>query len=308
MNIFLLPKGVVQRIDSICRNYLWDGSSDYMRVPMVSWDRVCCPKDEGGLGIRYSVTWNVAMVGKLVWWVYSKPNSLWVKWIHQVYLKGVSWQVYQPKLHLGGNWKDICRVKELLKVGYRDNVWLANVKGYEVGSGYEWLRKKEQKVGWTKLVWNSWCIPKHNFLNWLMLKECLPVRDRLCRHVIIDEDVCCICMNVSETVKHLFRECSYVRLLLDKAAERLHIPRPSGNALIWIGRRKWSRAKTMVCLFVFLAVHYNVWQQRNRVRLEGVIARPDCIVEQIIQMLKVRVWQTRLQLNTDEIGWYSQIV
>ncbi|XP_074282974.1 uncharacterized protein LOC141607515 [Silene latifolia] len=82
INIFIIPKGVLNRINSICRNYLWDENVDYIRVPMVSWERVCAPKSEGGLGIRDSYSWNVAAIGKLVWWVYYSPDRLWVtQWI-----------------------------------------------------------------------------------------------------------------------------------------------------------------------------------------------------------------------------------
>ncbi|KAL9227684.1 hypothetical protein vseg_003343 [Gypsophila vaccaria] len=49
---FILPKGVLERIETICRNFLWDSSADYRRVPLVAWSKVCKPKEEGGLGIK----------------------------------------------------------------------------------------------------------------------------------------------------------------------------------------------------------------------------------------------------------------
>ncbi|XP_074317278.1 uncharacterized protein LOC141653416 [Silene latifolia] len=33
VNIFVIPKGVLNKINSICRNYLWDGGVDYLRAP-----------------------------------------------------------------------------------------------------------------------------------------------------------------------------------------------------------------------------------------------------------------------------------
>ncbi|XP_074298077.1 uncharacterized protein LOC141628890 [Silene latifolia] len=62
---FVLPKGVLRRIDAMSRNYLWDGNTEYIRSPMVSWEKVCTPRVEGGLGIRDSITWNYAAIGKL---------------------------------------------------------------------------------------------------------------------------------------------------------------------------------------------------------------------------------------------------
>ncbi|XP_074288955.1 uncharacterized protein LOC141614100 [Silene latifolia] len=47
--MFIIPKGVIRRIEGICRNYLWDGSYDYHKVPLVAWDKVTLPKDEAGV-------------------------------------------------------------------------------------------------------------------------------------------------------------------------------------------------------------------------------------------------------------------
>ncbi|XP_074291424.1 uncharacterized protein LOC141618217 [Silene latifolia] len=47
--MFILPSGVISRIESICRNFLWDGGADYIRSPLVAWEKVCKPKKEGGL-------------------------------------------------------------------------------------------------------------------------------------------------------------------------------------------------------------------------------------------------------------------
>ncbi|XP_074298750.1 uncharacterized protein LOC141629679 [Silene latifolia] len=63
VNIFIIPKGVLSRLNAICRSYIWDGKSDLLRVPLVSWDKVCAPKNEGGLGIRDSYSWNIAAMG-----------------------------------------------------------------------------------------------------------------------------------------------------------------------------------------------------------------------------------------------------
>ncbi|XP_074298814.1 uncharacterized protein LOC141629760 [Silene latifolia] len=59
--MFIIPKGVIRRIEGICRNYLWDGSSDYHRVPLVAWDKVTLPKDEGGLAIKKAELCNMQL-------------------------------------------------------------------------------------------------------------------------------------------------------------------------------------------------------------------------------------------------------
>ncbi|XP_074288921.1 uncharacterized protein LOC141614066 [Silene latifolia] len=46
-NIFLIPKGVLKAVDNICRNFLWDGNTECLRVPPVAWEKICFPKSEG---------------------------------------------------------------------------------------------------------------------------------------------------------------------------------------------------------------------------------------------------------------------
>ncbi|XP_074305997.1 uncharacterized protein LOC141641225 [Silene latifolia] len=50
--IFILPKAVIKSINILCRNYLWDGTADYLRTPLVGWSKICLPKEEGGLGVK----------------------------------------------------------------------------------------------------------------------------------------------------------------------------------------------------------------------------------------------------------------
>ncbi|XP_074298892.1 uncharacterized protein LOC141629862 [Silene latifolia] len=211
-NIFLIPKGVMKKIDSICRNYLWDGTSVYLRTPMVNWEKVCTPQSEGGLGLRYSLDWNRATIGKLVWWIYSKPDSLWVKWVHQVYIRGSSWDSHVPKTHMSWNWKTICRGRDDFQSGYLLVFGFFDKKGYTVCSGYDWIRHKEQKVGWAKLIWKSWALPKHNFLAWLILRNALNVKARLFKHGICLDDICCLCNVGQETVEHVFQDCQYASM------------------------------------------------------------------------------------------------
>ncbi|XP_074283325.1 uncharacterized protein LOC141607874 [Silene latifolia] len=59
-SIFLIPKGVIRRIEAICENFFWSGESDYHRVPLIAWEKICCRKKEGGLNIKSAEVWNKA--------------------------------------------------------------------------------------------------------------------------------------------------------------------------------------------------------------------------------------------------------
>ncbi|XP_074305092.1 uncharacterized protein LOC141640029 [Silene latifolia] len=135
--MFLIPKSVIRRIEAICRNNFWDGRPDYHRVPLVAWDRVTMPKDAGGLGVKKVENWNWAAVGKLVNWVYTKADRLWIRWISNVYLKEQDWQSYSPPADSPWTWKSVCKIKDKLKDGFGENCWLPDENGYTLRNGYK---------------------------------------------------------------------------------------------------------------------------------------------------------------------------
>lgn len=75
-------------MDAKLRNYLWSGTENIHRKAKVSWDDVCLPKEEWGLGIKKVCEWNKAAMCKHLWDLARKKDSLWVKWCHIFMLKG----------------------------------------------------------------------------------------------------------------------------------------------------------------------------------------------------------------------------
>jgi hypothetical protein len=46
------PRFVLNTIKSLQRNFLWHGPNKEKKIALVSWEKICKPKDQGGLGIR----------------------------------------------------------------------------------------------------------------------------------------------------------------------------------------------------------------------------------------------------------------
>lgn len=45
------PDNSIKQFNSLCRNFLWSGSTSDFKIPKVKWDICCLHKDKGGLGI-----------------------------------------------------------------------------------------------------------------------------------------------------------------------------------------------------------------------------------------------------------------
>lgn len=74
---FLLPKGCIKSIESLCCRFLWNGNISERALAKVAWKTVCLPKAEGGLGLRDLSLWNKTLCLKLVWLLFSENESLW---------------------------------------------------------------------------------------------------------------------------------------------------------------------------------------------------------------------------------------
>ncbi|XP_074266860.1 uncharacterized protein LOC141590150 [Silene latifolia] len=304
-SIFLLPKSIIKRIEGICRNYLWDGNAENHRVPLIAWDKVTLPKEEGGLGIKKAQVWNYATVAKLVDWIYGKADRLWIRWVNQVYLKGRDWHEYVPPADVAWSWKNICKVKEMMKNGYSDGQWTADAKGYSIRSGYEWLRIQQPKQDWVPLVWNKWNIPKHTIIAWIIMNNGLNVKEKLCKIGYCTDDRCLICGSDSETQEHLFFNCRYSQQIMHQMENWCGFPLQANRSMGMLPTKGCLTQK--VQFLVMTACYYQVWTQRNSARMKQVLIKLEKVSEHIIEEVKSRIRRKLKEpvSNTDKI-WLTK--
>nr|KYP45153.1 Putative ribonuclease H protein At1g65750 family [Cajanus cajan] len=79
MSFYRMPKMVTKQLTSIQRNFLWGGKLDEKRMAWVSWEKICRPKKEGGLGIKKLDTFNAALLAKWRWGLFQQPESMWAR-------------------------------------------------------------------------------------------------------------------------------------------------------------------------------------------------------------------------------------
>ncbi|XP_022889220.1 uncharacterized protein LOC111404680 [Olea europaea var. sylvestris] len=87
-----------------CSSLSYAGKVELIRAgskkPLVVWNDLCLPKDEGGLSLKDLKSWNLALLAKTLWNINHKKDTLWIRWVHQVYLKGACiWEVHHRKDH-----------------------------------------------------------------------------------------------------------------------------------------------------------------------------------------------------------------
>ncbi|XP_074314321.1 uncharacterized protein LOC141649534 [Silene latifolia] len=275
--------------------------ADYNRAPLVAWHHVYCSKKEGGLGIKDAGVWNIASVGKLVNWIYTKADRLWVLWIDHVYMKGADWTAYHPPPDSNWNWRNICRVKDLLVGGYQDNCWIGSTGEYTVSAGYHWLQDPHAPVLWYQDVWDPWILPKHAFVGWLIHRVALNTRSKMFKLGLSVTASCVLCEMGEETHDHHFWECAYSSQVIAGLEQWLQLKLNSPSSSM-------SKLQRRICRVVKMAVWYALWMQRNTARLELTLCRPEKLSQQIQNQVHGRlVGKLSDCIMPRDCNWLSKI-
>lgn len=78
------------------------------------------------------------------------------------------------------------------------------LSSFSKGMIYNAIKHHEQKVAWSKIVWSSRSIPRHNFLTWLIVLNRSPTKDRMINWGLQSDPACGLCTGFAETRDHLY--------------------------------------------------------------------------------------------------------
>jgi hypothetical protein len=86
ISFFLLPKGVLHKLDYYRSRFFWQGDSEKKKYRLAKWSVVCSPKDQGGLGIHDLEVKNTALLGK---------------WLFKLLTEEGTWQSILKRKYIG---------------------------------------------------------------------------------------------------------------------------------------------------------------------------------------------------------------
>ncbi|CAJ2662331.1 unnamed protein product [Trifolium pratense] len=230
MSIYLLPDSLINDIERMINAFWWGGGNNNKGIRWLAWDKMACPKEEGGLGFRDFQMFNMAMVAKQGWNLINNPNSLVsrifkARWCigdgSNIKVMGEPWLREED-----GRWVTSPQIQEreanmILVVPLLHNVeedkliWSEESNGiYSVRSGYRKLmeekrlmnRLRAKRDGWGSL-WKIQAPPKGKHLLWRICKDCLPTRTRLRNRHVNCPIECPFCQAVPEEERHIFFDC-----------------------------------------------------------------------------------------------------
>nr|GEU36022.1 hypothetical protein [Tanacetum cinerariifolium] len=243
-NKSLSVAGRLQLVQSV----LGSMHGDEARESEGSWEVVCLPKNEGGLGVRRLDLFNKALMVPYIWNLITRKESLWVKWIHQYKLRG--FVLVMEKLALfdaihNGEW--LWPVDWFSKYPLLNSVVVPTLSAMH-----------------DRLEWRDWLeIVKPFSVN--VVWNCIHPRDAVVNWVFVSMH-CSLCDGQPDSHEHLFFDCGFSKQVWE-VKSLAGLPNVIGSILIIVDLlipfAKQRSARSVVANLVVAACSYYIWQERN---------------------------------------------
>ncbi|GKF36697.1 reverse transcriptase domain, reverse transcriptase zinc-binding domain protein, partial [Tanacetum coccineum] len=132
------------------------------------------------------------------------------------------------------------------------------------------IRTRDVKVAWADVVWFTYCIPRHAFNLWLIMKRRLKTQDTLMSWDLASTLVastCPLCESQPDSHDQLFFDCSYSNQAWKHVTDLAGLSQKHYNiydvvsSILLIAKRRTS--DIVIIKLVIAASPYFLWQERN---------------------------------------------
>ena len=144
MSVFKLPDSLCKELNSMMGNFWWGQKGRERRMAWVSWEKLCKPKSDEGMGFRDFKALNLALLAKQGWRMLENPNAL----VHRVYkakyFANESFLNAQVGRRPSYVWRSIMAAKDIImkgsqwcigngqKVHIWEDRWIPNLDSFKV--------------------------------------------------------------------------------------------------------------------------------------------------------------------------------
>ncbi|XP_021734157.1 uncharacterized protein LOC110700882 [Chenopodium quinoa] len=297
MQCFKLPESVIGNITSLCRNFWWGQKGSERKLALISWEKLCKSKREGGIGFRDLRAFNCALLARQFWRIATNPNSLAGRILKGKYFqRSTIWDAKVPP-NASYTWRSIISARDLVVEGSSwligngksvrlwGDKWIPKLPGNRISCPPPQPELRNATVdGWIDPIHRNWRVQElRNALSEIEVAAITKIRipnheqeDVLqwkhtkngefnvlsARGVNVDR-VCPRCGEVSETTLHLFLDCAESKILWRISPARIDTCMPRFLTLYdWcldtIEKCKLPRSWEIIMLFV-----WKIWELRN---------------------------------------------
>ncbi|WMV32209.1 hypothetical protein MTR67_025594 [Solanum verrucosum] len=180
LSIFHIPQSVVQRLDKIRRNFLWQGNKERKGFHLVKWKNIIRSKEQGGPGIKNLKYQSKALKVKWLWRYHQEDQVLWYRVIKSKYEQLNTWVTKEVNTPYGISlWKSISifwqflsnqltvKVRNGRKTSFWIDKWMGTVSLKDLFIDIFVLAQHQEKTVaemWSPQGWNM--IFRRNLNDW----------------------------------------------------------------------------------------------------------------------------------------------
>ncbi|XP_048608923.1 uncharacterized protein LOC125584472 [Brassica napus] len=252
MSVFRLPKDLCAKITSAIVEYWWSSGDKKRKISWVAWQKLCKPKEQGGLGFHDIGKFNQALLGKQAWRIWNNPDSLVAKvlkgkyfrrgnflecglgsrpsfvgeascMVESSYNKWIIDTIPRPPMYKANSVVNLALKEDSVRWGFSKDGSYNTRSGYKLLEALTDFNHPQARVlpPIEKQLWkNLWKIkapPKIKHFIWRALSGALAIKERLTTRGIQIDTTCSNCSRESESICHMLFVCEKAKEVWDLA-------------------------------------------------------------------------------------------
>ena len=119
MSCFKLPDALCDELAGMVRRFWWGQQENQNKLAWLSWDKMCAPKEEGGMGFRDLKAFDIALLAKQGWRLQNCPNSLFHRVYKAKYFPHGDFLTASLGRHPSYSWRSIMEAQKVVQLGCR---------------------------------------------------------------------------------------------------------------------------------------------------------------------------------------------
>ena len=119
MSCFKLPDSLCDELASMVRKFWWGQKNGVDKMAWLSWEKMCTPKETGGMGFRDLKAFNLALLAKQGWRLQTSTTSLFYRVFHARYFPHGDFLSATVGTRPSYAWRSIIAAQQLVRNGSR---------------------------------------------------------------------------------------------------------------------------------------------------------------------------------------------
>ena len=130
MNCFKLLESLCNELNTKMRNFWWAQRDKERKMAWIAWEKMCTPKNEGGMGFKDLKAFNLALLVKQGWRISQDLDSLAHRVLKEKYFSDSNFLEAELGKNPSYTWRSLVAARGVLHRGLRWNIgngWKAKI-------------------------------------------------------------------------------------------------------------------------------------------------------------------------------------